>query len=243
MSTARALSSLRSSPTSEHKSIVAELERLETEIPSWQTALLRLGGTFSDAQWQGAAAGDMYVTIVQRVEQSADSIIDTAALPGRFYTQFQLRGLHCWLAHVRLREEPKESFSILYRELMEHVWHQVELDLTREFAMGYIEMSKHLKNAQLSWHGMCRNLDAAIEDSSPREAVAAVLLRNMYVDDEGDPLVDDTGGVLAASEEGSLVLADYLLAQRDHLRSLPADDVLKGRLTWSPLSSEGAAQA
>ena len=37
---------------------VAELERLETQLPWWQSAMLRLGGTFSDEQWQAAAGGD-----------------------------------------------------------------------------------------------------------------------------------------------------------------------------------------
>lgn len=241
----RALSST-AEPTSsrdlQQPHLIAELERLETQIPSWQTALLRLAGTFSDAQWQGAAGGDMYMNILQQLGEHADGIVERAALPDRFYTHFQLRGLHCWLAHVRLREEPKESYAILYRELMEHVWYQVELDLTRQFGFGYIEMSKHLKSTQYSWHGLCRHLDEAMTQAAPRDAMAEVLVRNMYVDDEGELLADASGEPLAESRQGALELADYLLAQRAHLASLPAEDVLKGRLTWCPVTIDSPTQ-
>merc|ERR1711869_158453 len=98
-------------------------------------------------------------------------------------------------------------------------------------------MSKHLKSTQYSWHGLCRHLDEALTQAAPRDAMADVLVRNMYVDDEGELLTDASGEPLAESRQGALELADYLLAQRAHLSSLPAEDVLKGRLTWSSVPS------
>ena len=145
---ARTLSAA-SSPTS---SAVEELERLESRVPWWQSALLRLGGTFTSDQWQAAAGGDMYVRILEaaaRPELIGDET-GRSALPDRFYTRLQLQGLLCWVAHVRLRQEPKEEFGILYCEMMEKVWEQAMLDLSRgSFQMGYIEISKHIKAAQL----------------------------------------------------------------------------------------------
>ena len=64
--------------------------------------------------------------------------------------------------------------------------------------------------------------------------MSEVLLRNVYVDAEGEPLVDADGQPDPQAVAGSLWLADYLLAQRSHLQALPTDDVLKGRLTWAP---------
>merc|ERR1719424_346066 len=100
---------------------------------------------------------------------------------------------------------------------MEHVWNQTALDLKRDFGMGYIELSKHLKQAQFSWHGMCKALDAALEAEEPREEMTRVLLRNMYVDEEGDPHVDEAGESLAGCVQGAQWLASYLLQQRAHV--------------------------
>jgi hypothetical protein len=217
--------------------LVAELERLQTQLPWWQSAFLQMSGTFSEDQWQAAAGGDMYVNVLEQSRDRQPDIVRRGALPDRFYTQLQVRGLHCWLAHVRLRQQPKESFATLYREMMEHVWDQAALDLTRDFGFGFIEMSKHLKNAQLSWHGSCKALDDALETDAPREAMAAVLLRNMYVDAEGESLLDEAGEHLPEAQEGSLWLADYLMEQRAHLASVADEDVLKGRITWANRSS------
>ena len=52
--------------------------------------------------------------------------------------------------------------------------------------------------------------------------------------EDGEPLVDEaTGEVLPEAKAGSLWLAKYLLMQRSHLKSLPAADVLLGRITWA----------
>lgn len=213
--------------------LVAELERLE-QLPWWQSSLLRLGGTFGDEQWQAAAGGDMYLCLLEQSDHSMFMDDKAAGLPDRFYTHLQLRGLHAWAAHVRLRAEPKERFSTLFREMMEHVWDQASLDLSRQFGMGYIEISKHLKASQWSWHGFCKNLDAALESEDPREEMTAIIIKNMYVDEDGDPLVDETGAVLTEAEAGARWVVEYLLSQRAHLAALPAEDVLKGRLSWAP---------
>jgi hypothetical protein len=63
--------------------------------------------------------------------------------------------------------------------------------------------------------------------------MAILLIKNMYVDKEGDPLVDETGTPLPGVERGARWLTEYLLAQRDHLAALPSEDVLKGRVSWA----------
>jgi len=183
----------------------------------------------------------MYMNVLKQAVQPAH--ISHGMFPDRFYTRLQMRGLHCWLAHVRLRVEPRDRVETLYREMMEHVWDQASLDLSRELGFGYVELSKHLKHAQLSWHGCCKALDAALLEESPHEAVTEVLLRNLYVDPEGEPLLDDTGAPDAAAKSGASWLAQYLLAQRDHLATLSSEEVLKGRLTWAELPGDGTAEA
>jgi len=225
--------------------LISELERLQ-QLPWWQSGLLRLGGTFGDEQWQAAAGGDMYLHVLAQSDLPIFTAEAGGRLPERFYTRLQLRGLHAWVAHVRLREEPKESHAVLFREMMEHVWDQASLDLSHGVVtdgerMGYIEISKHLKASQFSWHGFCKNLDAALASDAPRDEMTALLVKNMFVDEEGDPLVDEEGAPFPEVEAGARWLCDYLLAQRDHLAALPADDVLKGRISWAELQAQAPA--
>ena len=224
-------------PASKFKPMVAELEKLQAS--PWAFAY-RLTGMFSDEQWQNAAAGDMYMSVLYQAHATHAVVVERASTPDRYYTRLQIRGLHCWLVHGRLREEPIERHRTLMYNMMEHVWEQTGLDLTRDMGFGYIESSKHLKAAQLAWHGLCKSLDDALSavhegnDEGVREAMSAVLLRNVYVDEEGEPLVEEeTGETLREAKEGSLWLAQYLLEQRAHLMSLPAEDVLLGRVTWA----------
>ena len=212
--------------------LVKELERLESK-PWPQSNILRLIGMFTDAQWQGAAAGDLYSEILHRSYASHAEIVAHGVTPDRYYMRLQIRGLHCWLAHARLREEPKERWIPLFTEMMEYFWNQVGLDLTNHFNMGFIQMSKHQKASQHGWHGLCRMLDEAMEAEAPTEAMAEVLLRNMYVDEEGEQLVNEAGEHTPEARAGARWLAEYLRSQVAHLRALPAEDVLKGRFTWA----------
>ena len=77
--------------------------------PWWQVTLLRLGGVFTDEQWQAAAGSDMFVNVANQAKAQRPSLMQEGAVPDRYYTHLQMRGLHCWLAHVRLREEPLSS--------------------------------------------------------------------------------------------------------------------------------------
>ena len=63
----------------------------------------------------------------------------------------------------------------------------------------------------------------------------ACFLRNMYVDEEGEQLVNEAGEHTPAARAGARWLAEYLRSQVAHLRALPAEDVLKGRFTWADI--------
>ena len=225
-------------PKSKFKPMVPELERLQQS--SW-APIYRITGMFSEDNWQNAAGADMYMSILYQAHATHEPFLDQGKTPDRYYTRLQVRGLHCWLAHLRLRDEPIDRHRTLFYGLMEHIWEQAGLDLTRDLGFGYIEMSKHLKAAQLSWHGLCKTLDDALDKTDGeelREAMSQILLRSVYVDEEGEMLVDsETRAPHPEAKAGSLWLADYLLMQRAHLSSLPAEDVLMGRLTWADIRS------
>ena len=126
-------------------SVVDELERLEHESPWWKATLLRLAGTFSDAQRQCAAGADMYMRVLEgyTVMDSDFFAATKGALEDRYLVRFQLIGLHCWMCHARLRRESKESYDTLFREMMEKVWAQAELDLHRNHDFGFVQAPHH----------------------------------------------------------------------------------------------------
>ena len=153
---------------------MAEFERLEN---SALVPLLRLVGTFSDAQRQSAAGCDMFVHCASQAARPEFYAADGGGLDGARYAQkVQLVGVHCWLCHVRLREEPKERYDKLFYEMMEKQWEQVQLDLSRggpaglEEGMGFIELSGYLKDLQTGWHGLAVKLDNAIGVGVPKAA-------------------------------------------------------------------------
>ena len=232
---------------------MAEFERLEN---SALAPLLRLVGTFSDAQRQSAAGCDMFVHCASQAARPEFYAADGGGLDGARYAQkVQLVGVHCWLCHVRLREEPKERYDKLFYEMMEKQWEQVQLDLSRggpaglEEGMGFIELSGYLKDLQTGWHGLAVKLDnaigvgvpkaadggeaaageAAASETPPPPTMHGALLRNVYAD--GD------GALPAGADAAAHRLAAYVELQLDHLRSLPADDVLAGRISWAPWPS------
>lgn len=181
--------------------LVEELHRLEHESPWWKSAFLRAAGTFSAEQRQAAAGGDMYFLCGQQAKlgEFCDPLL--GGLQDRYYVRFQLVALHCWMCHVRLRQEPKERYQVLFKEMMEKVWGQAELDLYQKFQMGFLQISKHLKEMQFAWHGTARALDAALDaklpDEQSRAELQLALRRNLYADERGDPLSDSERGAVS----------------------------------------------
>jgi len=234
---ARALSSSAVDPASatapgltkpsaaEFTSVLEELERLEA-LPWYKSGLLKLAGTFSDTQKQAAAGCDMFMHC--RAQSFRPELYEAEAggLEDRYYRRFQAEGLHCWLALERLRQEPKETYEHMMKEMMEKVWDKATLDLSEQ-GMDFIKTSKHLKEMQLGWHGMARLLDEALHAESPRDEFAGILLRNMYVDEEGN--------YTEAHDAAAGRLADYVMAQRVHLRTLPPERMLKAQVEWGPM--------
>lgn len=218
-------------PSPRDTTLVEELHRLEHELPWWKSALLRVVGTFSEEQRQAAAGGDMYFLCGKQAALPEFCDPKLGGLDERYYVRFQLMVLHCWICHVRLRQEPKERFEHLFKEMMEKVWSQAELDLSQKFDMGFLQISKYLKEMQFGWHGTARALDAALDASLPledsRAELHAVLLRNLYTDAEG--------AALDGSQQNAEWLTEYVILQLNAHRAIDSSDVLKGIVVWEDL--------
>jgi hypothetical protein len=206
------------------------VERLEqmSELPWYRSGFMRLAGMFSEKQFQCAAGEDLHRVCVQR---AADSSLYAPTMGGvdqdRFFPRFQMKGLHCWLVHVRVREMPRSKCEHMFNELMEKLWeHDAMRDIVEHEGLDLLQALKYQKELQLSWHGLVQSLDIALQADPPREAMAEVLLRNVYADPDG--------AVPADARPAARWLADYLLAQVAHVRSIPDQEVLRGRLGWAP---------
>ena len=120
----------------------------------------------------------------------------------------------------------KETFEHLFHEMMEKVWDKATLDLSEQ-GMDFIKASKHIKEMQFNWHGVARLMDEALHAQSPRDELAAVLERNYYANEEG--------ATTPEQEAAAVRLADYVMAQMEHLRAIPSDQVLRAKVTFGPM--------
>jgi len=195
-------------------------------LPWWRSGFLRLSGMFRDKQWQAAAGADMLHRCLQQATCPALFAPNPGgADPTRFFVRFQLKGLHCWVCHVRLRAEPAEQWEVLFREMMETHWELAMIDMTGEEQLEFMMASKFQKELQKAWHGTAKGLDAAIATDDVREAMSEVLLRNV--------LAEEDGSQPPHAKAASLWLADYLIVQLHQLDSADATEVLAGRIGWA----------
>lgn len=208
-------------------SMVERLEQMAT-APWYRSGFMRLVGMFSDKQFQCAAGEDLHRLCVRQAE---DSTFYDPVLGGvdreRFFPRFQIKGLHCWLVHVRTREMPRAKCEHLFTELMERFWeYDAMRDIVENEGLELIQALKYQKELQVAWHGMVQSLDIALKVDPPRDALAEVLRRNIYAGPEGELPSD--------AVPASRWLADYLLAQIAQMRTLPDGEVLRGRVSWAP---------
>jgi len=211
----------------EPPSHMKQLERLQN-LPVPVSSFLRLIGMFTDKRLQTAAGYDMHKSSKTQAGRPEFFEPAYAAVDTRFYTRFQLLGLHAWLFHTRLRTEPREKCATQFEEAMEKLWDEVTVDMGKMQELEFLQIIKFLKELQLGWHGLCKNLDKAVESDDPRTEMSQLLLRNVYVDaTDGNPL--------EGCEPAALWLADYLIAQAAHHEQLPSEQVLSGAFTWAPL--------
>ena len=61
----------------------------------------------------------------------------------------------------------------------------------------------------------------------PRDELAAVLERNYYANEDG--------ATTPEQEAAAVRLADYVMAQMEHLRAIPSDQVLRAKVTFGPM--------
>jgi hypothetical protein len=211
------------------------LEELQADASGMTKAFYSLTGMFRPKQFQAAAGEDAYFNLLSQGESQEFFDPKCAAVDKeRYYTRFQIKGLHFWLAFVRLRRDTikRESVSHYLEQMMEHFWEQDAMrKLVEQEKLDLLTALTNQKALQVSWHGLCKKLDAALEgDEKLRsDAMADVLLKNIY----SDVATGEAGG-----EKGpaSKWLVGYLLDQIEHHKALPDEVVLRGEFSWAPFA-------
>jgi len=154
---------------------VQALEQMDA-LPWYRSALFRIVGMFTEKQYQAAAGTDLHTLCIQ---QSADEAffcegkadVDSS----RFFPRFQVKGLHVWLVHVRLRDMPHEQRMRMSHEILERFWEIEALqNIVLEEELELLQALKYQKELQLAWHGLATGLDTALKAETPRDALAEV---------------------------------------------------------------------
>lgn len=206
--------------------LVDRLEALEQK-GGLQLSFMRLIGMFKESQWQKAAGHDLYHQCTRQAMTNAKLYhsdfggVDSA----RYFSRFQLKGIHCWLAHVRLREEPAAQYKDLFAETMEIFWELTIREIVESEGLDLLRALKFQKQLQVTWHGTALALDTAIAAEDPRDALSEALLRNLYADEDDN--------IYEASRPASLWMADYILGEITHQQSISSLEILRGRIGWS----------
>eukprot|EP00965_Chrysotila_dentata_P254639 6211946-Pleurochrysis_carterae.AAC.2 len=214
-------------PPKEAPSLVAELKHLQNKNALY-VGFLRFCGVFSNQQWQRAAGTDL---LFQCMKQGLNPALYSSKAGNvdarRFYCRFMLSGIHCWLVHVGMRKAPAETWEPLLHEMLEGLWDRVLRDMVKEEDVELLHATKFLKDMQLTWHGTVLALDEAIESDTATDRVSEILLKNVYTDSNGE--------LEEGAKEASMWLAKYIEKQVEHMRSLPAEEIKGGTVTWAPL--------
>ena len=200
------------------------------EQPGITSTLYNLVGMFSDKQFQAAAGEDLYFECVKQATHPQFYKPNMANVDkNRYYSTFQVKGLHFWLCHVRLRAPTiqRENVRHLFAQQMEHFWEQDGMrKLVQDEGLELLQALGNQKKLQFSWYGMCDSLDKALEDECRITSMEQVLLRNVYARDGGE--------VEPSYQPAANWLARYLDDQMIHHKTLSDEEVLRGRFSWVP---------
>lgn len=150
-------------------------------------------------------------------------------VPDTVTARFDMIVLILALVERRLRDAPQPPPGVrlatgaratdpweLGRQLLDLFFSEMDGSL-REMGVGDVAVPKRIAKLAEAWHGRARAYDAAL-DADDRTALAAALARNVYA------------GLAERPHAG--VLADRVVALRDHLTATPIAEVLIGRIGW-----------
>lgn len=155
----------------------------------------------------------LYVAAVGQARTPA--LYEALGAPDTVEGRFEVYSLHVVLLLERLRGEgalAAEASQALFDAYVKSLD-----DALREMGVGDLSVGKKMRKLGEAFFGRAKNYHAAFEALPDRAPLEALIGRTVYA--EAD----------AARAPG---MADYVLAQREHLAGQPAERLLKGDVEW-----------
>lgn len=133
--------------------------------------------------------------------------------------RFDLILLHMFLADRRLETEGDKAKAVR-RQLQEAMIADMDRSL-RELGVGDMSVGKEVKKMGAAWFGRLKAYTAALSEDAPKQALASVIAKNVYRDEE--------------SAKGEF-LAVYTLEAMQKLASYKIHDVLECRFDFPEIT-------
>ena len=162
------------------------------------------------AQTSGKA---LYAAAVGQARTPA--LYEALGAPDTVEGRFEVYSLHVVLLLERLRGEgaaAAEASQALFDAYVKSLD-----DALREMGVGDLSVGKKMRKLGEAFFGRAKNYHGAFEALPDRSPLEALIARTVYA---------------GADETKAPAMADYVLAQRDHLAAQPAAALLKGDVDW-----------
>lgn len=131
--------------------------------------------------------------------------------------RFDMISVHIFLALDRMRKD--SELAELSQKLVNLVISDMDRSL-REMGVGDLGVGRRVQNMGKALYGRLEMYDYAIVDEEPINALAAVLMRNLYRSEE-------------EVSESAIRVASYILAQRDHLSKVDSNRIINGNIDFA----------
>ena len=143
------------------------------------------------------------------------ALYEALGAPDTVEGRFEVYSLHVVLLLERLRGEgatAAEASQALFDAYVKSLD-----DALREMGVGDLSVGKKMRKLGEAFFGRAKNYHGAFEALPDRGPLEALIARTVYA---------------GADETSAPAMADYVLAQRDHLAAQPAAALLKGDVDW-----------
>ena len=158
----------------------------------------------------------LYAAVVEQAR--APALYESLGAPDTVEGRFEVYSLHVVLLLDRL-SEPGERVKATSQALFDTYVGALDHAL-REMGVGDLSVGKKMRKLGEAFFGRAKSYHAAIAALPDAGPLRDLLTRTVYA--EGD-----------ASHVPAL--ADYVIAQREHLAAQPLEGLLEGRVTWRGL--------
>lgn len=160
------------------------------------------------------AAIAMYGAIVAQARTA--TFYSELGVPDSLNGRFDMIIIHAMLVMRRLRDEPAAVEETLSQYLFDYMFKDMDRSL-REVGVGDMSIGKHIKKMAKAFYGRAEEYENGMEQGEA--AFAEALKNNLY-------------RTAAPTPAQMSLLAQYIRAADETLKTMTFDDLAAGRLRW-----------